>query len=232
MLAELGLSTLKLAHEIANAVNAMSACVHVLEQEITAQEFDRDLVQETICSLRAEIGTLQRLLEELREIGRPLKLNRAPIGLAALAAEVLRQALPPILDQPVQIRKYFPDDLPPVMADSEKLKRVLVNLTKNALEAMPQGGVLTLRAYATGPHICFEIQDTGVGIPNEVKVFDLFTTSKAGGSGLGLPIARQIVMAHQGTIDYTSTLGKGTTFQISLPIATSGSALALYCREL
>jgi signal transduction histidine kinase len=232
MLAELGLSTLKLAHEIANPLNAMSTCVQLLEQEVTAQEPDRDFIEEIIRSLHAEIGTLQILLQELREIGRPLKLNRVRVGLATLAAEVLRHTLPPTADQPVQVRKDFPDNLPPVMADPEKLKQVLVNLTKNALEAMPQGGVLTLRAYATGGHICFEIQDTGVGIPNEVKVFNLFTTSKAGGFGLGLSIARQIVTAHQGTIDYTSKLGKGTTFQISLPAATSGYPLALYRREL
>ena len=86
-------------------------------------------------------------------------------------------------------------------ADPKKLTRVLLNLCKNAFEAMPQGGRLTIRGYAREKNIVVEIQDTGGGIPSNMNVFEPFTSSKAKGWGLGLSIVRQIILAHGGTID-------------------------------
>jgi signal transduction histidine kinase len=220
MLAELGLAVSQIAHEIANPLDGIWACVQLLEQEMIHQDTDPRRMRETLDSLNAQIGRLRNLLNELRELPRPLKLNLLPIALSPLLAETVDLAAPTVAPS-VQIRKDFPQNLPPVMADSDKLKQVILNLVKNAVEAMPDGGTLTLRGYQTGKHVCFEIEDTGVGIPEGARLFNLFASSKPGGLGVGLCIVRQITAAHQGTIDYTSEVGKGTTFKVSLLSAGS-----------
>ena len=118
---------------------------------------------------------------------------------------------------PITLEEQFPEDLPQVMADTEKLKAVLLNLSKNAIEAMPKGGKLTLRGYQSGKNVYIEVEDTGVGIPAGVNIFEPFTTSKATGWGLGLSIVQQIISAHNGTIEYRSDPGQGTIFKIRLP---------------
>ena len=104
------------------------------------------------------------------------------------------------------------------MADAARLKQALLNLCKNAVEAMPGGGTLTVRGRPFAGQVSLEITDTGVGIPADVDIFQLFTTTKDYGTGLGLAIVRQIISAHQGTIAYHSVPGKGTTFTVSLPV--------------
>jgi len=110
------------------------------------------------------------------------------------------------------------------MADSEKLKQALLNLCNNAVEAMPQGGTLTLRAHNAEEQVVLEVVDTGLGIPDGVDIFEPFATTKTWGTGLGLVIVRQIVSAHGGTITYASERGKGTVFCLSLPLRTHPTA--------
>jgi signal transduction histidine kinase len=94
---------------------------------------------------------------------------------------------------------------------------VILNLIRNAIESMSDGGLLTLKTYGVGEDIVFEVSDTGTGIPEGVDVFELFTTTKAQGTGIGLYIVRQIVSAHRGTVTYSAEQRKGTTFQVMLP---------------
>jgi signal transduction histidine kinase len=94
---------------------------------------------------------------------------------------------------------------------------------------MPNGGTLTIREQQTGDHITLRVQDTGVGIAEDVPVFEPFITTKPGGSGLGLALVKQIIEAHGGAVTYTSTLGRGTTFTLTLPVASvalSGAVLS------
>src|SRR5436309_15990587 len=123
-----------------------------------------------------------------------------------------------------EIIQVLPPDLPLITADHEKLKQVLLNLCKNAAEAMPQGGTLTVRAHNSGDWVRLEVSDTGVGIPAGVDIFEPFTTTKPQGSGLGLTIVRQIVAAHRGTLTYHSVPGQGTTFTLVLPISQPETA--------
>ena len=118
----------------------------------------------------------------------------------------------------IQLDLQFEENLPLIQADRQKIKQVVLNLGKNAIEAMPNGGVLIARVYQQNGRILLEVADTGVGIPQGEDVFQLFRTTKPEGTGLGLPIVQQIVSEHRGAIDYTSALCKGTTFKISLPI--------------
>jgi len=95
---------------------------------------------------------------------------------------------------------------------------VLLNVCKNAVEAMPDGGILSCKAYQENDRFVLEISDTGIGIPDGLDVFQLFKTTKPYGTGLGLPIVEQIISEHRGTVDFSSQVGKGTTFRISLPL--------------
>ena len=119
----------------------------------------------------------------------------------------------------MEIDAKLAEHLAIITADAEKLTRVFLNLCNNAFEAMPQGGRLTIRCFAREKNIIVEVQDTGCGIPKDLNLFEPFASSKANGWGLGLSIVRQILLAHGGTIDYLSELGKGTTFLICLPCA-------------
>ena len=123
----------------------------------------------------------------------------------------------------MQVVPPVPDTLPSVQADADKLKQVFLNLCKNAVEAMPAGGTLTLRAHCAAEQVIIEVADTGDGIPDGVNIFEPFATTKAEGTGLGLPIVQQIVTAHGGTLSYTSTPGQGTTFSVVLPLSPSNA---------
>ena len=103
-----------------------------------------------------------------------------------------------------------------VRLDPEKMKQVLINLIRNALEAMTEGGKLTVTTRATADGYLIEVADSGVGIEPGKEVFDFFVTTKKGGTGLGLPIAKRIVEAHGGTLSYRSEPVKGTIFSIAL----------------
>jgi two-component system sensor histidine kinase HydH len=111
-----------------------------------------------------------------------------------------------------------------VLANNEEITQVLLNLYKNAAEAMPEGGRLTVCAFQSGTRVCLAVSDTGTGVPEGVNIFEPFVTTKTGGTGLGLAIVQQIVAAHGGTITYTSTPDQGTTFTLALPAATAEAA--------
>jgi len=103
--------------------------------------------------------------------------------------------------------------------DIDKMKQVILNLAKNAIEAMPHGGKLSFNAVATNGAVTLDVSDTGAGIPPEVNIFEPFFTTKSFGTGIGMTIVRQIIAAHGGSLSYRSEPGKGTTFSIKLPIA-------------
>jgi signal transduction histidine kinase len=107
------------------------------------------------------------------------------------------------------------------MGDAAKLKQVFMNLIKNAVEAMPDGGRITVHAEVEDQRLVIEVVDTGVGLPAGIDVFEPFQTTKPAGTGLGLSVARQVLAAHEGTIGCSSVPGGGTTFRVVLPLAAS-----------
>lgn len=138
--------------------------------------------------------------------------------LSILVQEVLAPEMVLFRNSDVRLKPYL-NGLPPVMLDRDKMKQVILNLCKNAVEAMPQGGCLTLKGYlSSADTLVLEVSDTGIGIPEGMDIFEIFQTTKPDGTGLGLPLVSQIISAHRGTVDYFSEPGKGTTFRLSLPI--------------
>jgi signal transduction histidine kinase len=124
----------------------------------------------------------------------------------------------------IVVRTTFARDLAPVQLDRELFKQALLNLVLNAEHAMPKGGELILTTRRQGEWVRLDVVDTGVGMAEEVRarIFDAFFSTRASGSGLGLPTTRKIIEAHGGAIDVQSELGKGSQFSVRLPVYDGG----------
>jgi signal transduction histidine kinase len=205
------------AHEVASPLQGMSASLQLIERELKTNH--DPILTANMRSFRREVDRLIILLEEFRSASVPQNLNLTGSDLRQVVEDALAIQLSFYQTAGVNLKFDFTDGLPAVKLDTAKIKQVILNLCKNALDAMPQGGDLTVRAYAFGATVVLEIADNGIGIPEGLDPFALFKTTKVGGSGLGLPIVEQIVLAHNGTIDYTSEPGRGTTFKIVFPAA-------------
>jgi len=214
-LAAMGATAAVFAHEVGNPLNGISTTVQMLQRHFNKQ--NDSYASSTLMELQQEIHRLGSLLQDFRSLSRPRDLNLSRIDLARVAGEVLTNQALEFSELHVEVKKEFPAALPAVTADEDRVKQVLLNLCKNAVEAMPGGGTLTVRGYVAGENICLEIADTGVGIPDDVDIFELFTTTKPSGTGVGLALARQMISAHGGTISYVSAPNNGTTFFLLLP---------------
>jgi signal transduction histidine kinase len=216
-LATLRTSATLLIHEVANSLNGISAALQLINMKAQEQNLWDTEMNSLLGSATGEIKRLGSLLHDFRSFARPQKYNLEPTDLAKMIDEVIADEKLQYDSIGIQIRCEFPTALPLVMIDQEKMRQAILNICKNALEAMPSGGVLTFRIFESEHRVFLEIADTGAGIPNGLEVFQPFRTTKPLSSGLGLPVVSQIVSAHKGTIDYVSEPGKGATFKIGLP---------------
>jgi len=122
----------------------------------------------------------------------------------------------------IRIHQEIASDLPRILADPDKLRQVVLNLCNNAVEAMPDGGTLTIRTYVSEDWLCLEVADSGSGIPEGMRIFEPGITNKPRGSGLGLLIVRELVEQQNGTVSYTTKPSNGTTFHLKFPILGPG----------
>jgi len=215
-LATLGATAAMLAHEVGNPLNGISLNVQLLERRLSRSgATEDDTVSDLLSTVNADIERLRRLLAEVRGYSRHLRLELRPTRLTHVVEDVLRLQ---VLGGHIQIERSFGVKLPEIVADADKLKQVFLNLFKNAVEAMPEGGILTIRGEPRERDVVVQVIDTGSGIAEGVDPFELFRTTKLEGTGLGLSIVKEIVVAHGGTLTYASQAGQGTTFNLTLPI--------------
>jgi signal transduction histidine kinase len=207
------------AHEVANPLNGISVGLELVKRTLERGEFDTGRLIATLRGTMLEIDRLGSLLNEFRDIACPQTIDFQKTDLVKNTKEVLSCQYAAYRKLGITIEVQFKNPLPPVRADADKIKQVVLNLCKNAVEAMPDGGCLTVKGYRFAQMVVLEISDTGAGIPEGLDPFELFRTTKRDGSGLGLPLVRQIVSAHNGIIEYTSKPGHGTTFKIYFPAA-------------
>jgi PAS domain S-box-containing protein len=216
-LAAIGGTAAKIGHEIANPLNGIYLTLQLVEQRLRRQPSPDDRVAKDVLKIKKEIARLNQLVQEFRMLSRQQNYHFRLTEIAAVLAEVLDLQQPLCESNGIVVRRAIASSIPASRVDEDKIKQVLLNIIKNAGEAMPQGGILSVAAYSVDDTISIEIGDTGGGIPDGTDVFAPFFTTKKEGTGLGLIIARQIISAHGGAIFYDSQLGKGTTFHITLP---------------
>lgn len=219
-LAAIGAAAAAFAHEIGNPLNGMSMTVQLLERRLARASDVGATALDTVQKLKDEIRRLAGLLQDFSSFARRETYVFKPVSLATVAGEVFSMEGENYRARGIRVEQSFPANLPLVLADRDKLKQAMLNLCKNAAEAMPEGGTLKVRAHNARGEVMLEITDTGAGIPCGVDIFAPFATTKPTGTGLGLMVVRQIVAAHGGTISFASEQGKGTTFRISLPLAS------------
>jgi PAS domain S-box-containing protein len=176
--------------------------------------------------IKEEAERCEMLVRDLLEFARPRGDEFIPTDMKQLVAKTMDKISNRLEQQNVLLAENTADDLPRLYADPRQLQQVLVNLCLNALDAMPEGGKLTVGAHRSGAEMVLTVADTGFGIDaaNLAKIFQpFFTAKKRRGLGLGLPICVRIVKAHGGRIDVESEIGNGTTFNVILPINEASS---------
>src|SRR5215470_1500871 len=218
-LAAVGRITAGVAHEVKNPLNSMRLWLENLKETLPT-EADGAALQ-ALHVLDVEIDRLDAVVKRFLDFSRPMDVRLEPTQLADLLREVLEVAKPQLQKANVNVARLLPIGIPEVFVDRDLLKQAVLNLVLNAVEAMPNGGQLQLTLSRRGEMAEITVGDTGKGISpqDRNKVFQLFFTTRPGGSGIGLASTFRIVQLHNGSIDFTSEVGRGTTFRIELPLA-------------
>jgi signal transduction histidine kinase len=166
------------------------------------------------------------VVKRFLDFTRPVEMHMEDISLAEVLSSVIELARPQIERANVAVKMKLATDLPATRGDRELLRQAVLNLVLNAVEAMKDGGQLVIQLEKAGDNAVIRVGDTGKGIPLEqrARVFQLFFTTRKGGSGLGLATAFRIVQLHNGSIDFHSEVGRGTEFRIELPLARNLSS--------
>jgi two-component system nitrogen regulation sensor histidine kinase NtrY len=215
----------RLAHEIKNPLTPIAMSVETLRDAHAKgrQDFP-EIFDEGTQAIGEEVRRLKRIVDEFSRFARLPAPERAPVPAEELVGAVL--ALFPSPPAGVEVEREVEAALPPVLADRDQVLQVLLNLVRNALDAMPSGGTLGVAARRAGGAVAFEVRDTGPGIAAEdlERVFEPYFTTKEGGTGLGLAIARRIAEEHGGALEVESSAGRGATFRLTLPVAVAGTA--------
>ncbi len=212
----------RLAHELKNPLFPLQVTVeNLMRAKQKSPEMFEEVFHEGTATLLAEINNLKSIIGRFSEFSRMPQPQRRPTQVNDVVNSVLR-VFHAQLEQKSQIRVHteLSATLPEISADPDLLHRALQNLVLNAIDAMPQGGDLTIRTIALGDHVEISVSDTGSGLTQEEcgRLFTPYYTTKQHGTGLGLAIVQSVVSDHGGKISVESTKEKGTTFRIELPL--------------
>ena len=211
----------RLAHEVRNPLSALDIHVQLLQEDLAQLDPQvRDRTGHRLEIIRGELSRLESIVEHFLRLTGPSSLELESVDLAKICEHVCRLVAPEAATRNIQLTMHLEDGLPPVMADAGQLTQALLNLVINALQAVEGGGRVTIRAGKTAGHgVTIEVGDSGPGLPeeNRAAIFDPFYTTKKDGTGLGLWIAQQIVMAHKGTLQAANAPSGGALFTIQLP---------------
>lgn len=238
-LAALGQMAAGMAHEIRNPLGGIEVTASLLRRRLASRQEDVALLDKII----SEVKRLNRTVVESLEYVRPLHLDLKPSSLDAVVHEALRRVKTSMAGKFIGITLTLDASLPTIWMDPDRVRDALINLLRNAFEAIPLRGTVrveTLRenlpllsrgdpedrdgqatAGFAASYAVVRISDTGKGIPEELRdrLFYPFLTTKPSGSGVGLPLTKKIVEGHRGIIDFESEVGRGTTFVVKLPLA-------------
>jgi len=220
--AVIGRLTQGVAHEIRNPLNVINLSIdHVNKKFPPDDEANRKQFTGILSSIKDEIGRLNKMVTDLLNYGRPSHLTLQAVDVGELVDETIAFVRAQADLQGVNITVTHNGESAEVSGDAERLKSCMSNIAINALQAMPSGGSLTADVRQSNGYVEVSISDTGVGISEESlgKVFEPYFSTKQAGFGLGLAVTKKIIEDHQGQIEVTSDLNRGTTFTIKLPAA-------------
>ncbi len=221
-MATLGEMATGLAHEIRNPLAGIAGVIEIIGRDLPDSSPARAVVKD----VRQEIARINRIVTDLLQTARPHppKVRKSDLNTTVEHAVMLgrQQAL----SKSVEITLHKDPALPEVEHDSDQIHQVMLNLLLNALQAIELNGKVAVAIELRGENAVIEVADNGRGIsPDHLpNIFRPFFTTKGDGTGLGLSLARRIIEDHQGRIDVTSTVGKGTTFSVVLPLQRAGAS--------
>jgi signal transduction histidine kinase len=220
-LTSLGQMAASIAHEVNNPLSGILVYTQLLTKKINSDNFSKENALEYLSKMDTELTRSSRLIRNLLDFARQSPPSLKGVNVNDVIERAIELAAFSTERKGIDIEKDLNPSLPPVMADFDQLQQVSINLITNAIQAMPEGGRLTLRTSSDGDNLKIEVQDTGQGIPKENmrRLFTPFFTTKEKGKGvgLGLAVAYGIIQRHKGRIEVQSKEGEGTTFTIYLP---------------
>jgi len=221
-LSAIGRLTSGVAHEVKNPINAIVVHLEVLRQKMKEIEPDTRRHVDVISS---EIQRLDRVVQTLVDFTRPVELRLNDMDMRKLVEDVVSLASPAAEKYNVLIEREAAPDLLPVRIDADLVKQALLNIVLNGVQAMPDGGTLRLTVKRDGDNALISVRDQGAGIPENIrdKIFNLYFTTKTGGSGIGLAMAYRVVQLHHGSVEFTSIIDHGTTFFLRFPLAEAAA---------
>jgi len=217
------------AHEVRNPLNAVGMTAQRLKREFLgaapADAGDRAELEELLSVMASETQRIDRIVQQFLEYARPPRLAPEPVDLGTLVGDVARRARSVAEARGVSLDVDVPGT-GTALVDPAQLRQALDNLVRNAVEATPEGGRVSLAARREDRGHAIEVRDSGRGIePDHLpRIFDLYFTTKADGTGVGLAVTQQIVAAHGGTIEVDSRPGAGTTMTVRLPAGEAEEA--------
>ena len=219
-MAAIGRLTAGVGHEVKNPINAIVVHLELLKNKLGEQNAPAIRHLDVIDS---EIHRLDRVVQTLVDFSRPVELQLREQDLRKVIGDVLALATEELTTRNVKLESHLPSTPMIVYVDADLLKQAAINVIQNGAQAMPEGGTLRVSLEEERKMAVLRISDEGVGIPPEIreKIFDLYFTTKSGGSGIGLAMTYRILQLHHGNVDVQSKLGRGTEFSLRIPLATT-----------
>lgn len=216
-LAAIGRLTSGVAHEVKNPINAIVVHLEVLREKL--REIDPD-ARRHMDIIGSEIRRLDRVVQTLVDFTRPVELNLVELDLREIVEDVIVLATPEAESQGTHVERALPAEPLMVKVDADLIKQALLNVVLNGMQAMEQGGMLTLVARREDGVAEIEVQDRGPGIPEAIqdKIFNLYFTTRKKGSGIGLSMTYRVMQLHNGSVEFDSNPDQGTTFRLRLPL--------------
>ena len=209
------------AHEIGNPLNALNIHLQLLDRELNKSDCrNRSALLELATVARTEVTRLDLIITQFLRAIRPSKPTLTKQAVATVLQDTLSLLKQEIDNRGAHVELEFPSDLPALRLDKDQIKQAFFNIIKNALQAMPEGGLLRITAAASDRYMAISFRDNGSGItPENIShIFEPYYTTKSDGSGIGLMIVQRIIQDHGGRMDVNSEPGVGTTFTVFLPL--------------
>ncbi len=234
-LAALTTLTAGVAHEIKNPLASIGIHLQLIRKEMAGREtIEPQRISEYVEIINEEVDRLNRIVVDFLFAVRPMDTRLALGDINSVIRELVEFVKFELQEAGVELQLELSPVLPKIRLDERYMKHALLNIIKNAISAMPEGGVLRIETLQEGTDLLLKISDTGIGIPEEIigKIFEPYFTTKDFGSGLGLTLVYKIVKEHQGDVSVSSRVGEGASFTLSFPIPQEEKRLIPYEGEV